>query len=164
MSAQDLIKDMEYVPDSLVNNYTIIKEGIGNDKFGKVKFMTFAQIALQEHTHTGIGNCTVLVNGYNEFGHTKETVAKLKNFIESLNYHGILEVDLKYDKSSGTFKIFEINPRQARSSYYLTACGFNLVKYLVDELIYDKEFDYHFIDQEMCLTFVTKTVIKLFFS
>ena len=39
LSAQDLIKDMDYVPDSLVNNYTIIKEGIGNDKFGKVNGM-----------------------------------------------------------------------------------------------------------------------------
>ena len=134
------------------------------DRFGKVKLMSFAQIALQEHTHTGIGNCTLLVNGYNQFGNTKKVIDKLKKFIESVNYHGICEFDLKYDSSDKTFKILEIKPRQARSSYYLTACGYNLVKYLVDDLIYEKDIDYHFIDEEMCLSFVPKKVIKEFVS
>ena len=51
------------------------------DRFGKVKLMSFAQIALQEHTHTGIGNCTLLVNGFNEYGNTNKVVEKLKKFI-----------------------------------------------------------------------------------
>lgn len=130
------------------------------DKNGKVKLMSFAQIGLQEHTHTGIGNCTLLVNGYNEFGKTKEITNYLKKFIESINYHGIAEFDLKYDIVDKKFRVLEINPRQARSSYYLTALGFNLVKYLVDELIYDKKFQYHFIDEKMVLSFVPKRVIK----
>ena len=132
------------------------------DRFGKVKLMSFAQIGLQEHTHTGIGNCTLLVNGYNQYGNTKKVVDKLKKFIESTDYHGICEFDLKYDPSDKTFKVLEINPRQARSSYYLTACGYNLIKYLVDDLIYEKKLDYHFIDEEMCLSFVPKKVIKEF--
>ena len=120
------------------------------DRNGKVKLMSFAQIGLQEHTHTGIGNCTLLVNGYNQYGNTKKVVDKLKKFIETTGYHGICEFDLKYDHSDKTFKVLEINPRQARSSYYLTACGYNLVQYLVDDLIYEKKLDYHFIDEEMC--------------
>ena len=132
------------------------------DRNGKVKLMSFAQIGLQEHTHTGIGNCTLLVNGYNQYGNTKKVVDKLKKFIETTGYHGICEFDLKYDHSDKTFKVLEINPRQARSSYYLTACGYNLVQYLVDDLIYEKKLDYHFIDEEMCLSFVPKKVIKEF--
>ena len=134
------------------------------DRFGKVKLMSFAQIGLQEHTHTGIGNCTLLVNGYNQYGNTKKTIEKLKEFIESTGYHGICEFDLKYDPSDKIFKILEINPRQARSSYYLTACGYNLVRYLVDDLILEKKLDYHFIDNKMCLSFVPKKVIKEFVS
>lgn len=134
------------------------------DRFGKVKLMTFAQIGLQEHTHTGIGNCTLLVNGYNEYGNTKKVTEKLRTFIESINYHGIAEFDLKYDASDKKFKILEINPRQARSSYYLTACGYNLVKYLVDDLIYEKDLKYHFINNKMCLSFVPKAVIKKYIS
>ena len=130
------------------------------DRFGKVKLMTFAQIGLQEHTSTGIGNCTLLVNGFNEHGNTEVITKQLKDLIESLDYHGPAEFDLKYDSDDKEFKIFEINPRQARSSYYLTACGYNLVKYLVDDLIYEKDLDYHFIDEKMCLSFVPKAVIK----
>jgi len=130
------------------------------DRFGKVKLMTFAQIALQEHTPTGIGNATVVLNGYNEYGNTLETVEKLKKAIEKVNYHGFCEFDLKYDIDDKKFKVLEINPRQARCSYYLTFAGFNLVKYLVDDLIYEKELDYHFIDKKVCLSFVPKKVIK----
>ena len=130
------------------------------DKHGKVKLMSFAQIGLQEHTKTGIGNCTLLVNGYNEFGHTKEITKRLKDFIESINYHGTAEFDLKYDIVDEKFRVLEINPRQARSSYYLTALGYNLVEYLVDDLIYDKKLDYHFLDEKMVLSFVPKYVIK----
>ena len=130
------------------------------DKHGKVKLMTFAQIGLQEHTHTGIGNCTLLVNGYNEFGGTEKVTKELKKFIESINYHGTCEFDLKYDALDNKFKVLEINPRQARSSYYLTALGYNLVKYLVDDLIYDKPLEEHFISDKMVLSFVPKYVIK----
>lgn len=134
------------------------------DRNKKVKIMTFAQIGLQEHTSTGVGNCTLLINGYNEYGNTLKVVKKLKKFIESIDYQGFAEFDLKYDRTDGKFKVLEINPRQARSSYYLTACGFNLVKYLVDDLIYKKDFDYEFIDEKMCLSFVPKIVIKKYVS
>lgn len=162
----NLIKESGYIGNIIIQKF--IKGDDSNlfdcivycDRFGKVKLMTFAQIALQEHTHTGIGNCTLLVNGFNEYGNTNKVVEKLKAFIESIEYHGICEFDLKYDPSDKIFKILEINPRQARSSYYLTACGYNLVKYLVDDLIYEKKIDYHFIDNEMCLSFVPKKVIK----
>ncbi len=168
----ELLKVIDQIKNSGYKGNLILQEYIDGDdsklfdsivycdKLGKVKLMTLAQIALQEHTPTGIGNCTVLVNGYNEFGQTDDLIKKLKKFIESLDYHGIAEIDLKYDTKSKTFKILEINPRQARSSYYLTACGYNLVKFLVDDLIYHKSFDFHFINEEMCLSFVPMKVIK----
>lgn len=130
------------------------------DRYGKVKLMSFAQIALQEHTITGIGNATVLVNGYNSFGGTERIVGILKQNLEKLNYHGFLEVDLKYDLENNEFKVLEINPRQARSSYYLAFAGYNLIKYLVDDLIYEKNLKYTFVDEKVCLSFVPKMVIK----
>lgn len=131
---------------------------VGKDK--KAKLMSFAQIGLQEHTPTGIGNCTVLVNGYNEFNNTNEIKDKLINFLESIGYQGFAEFDLKYDTRDKKFKVFEINPRQARSSFYLTACGYNLAKYLVDDIIYDKKQKFTFVKEKMVLSFVPKSVIK----
>ena len=122
--------------------------------------MSFAQLALQEHTPTGIGNCTVLVNAYNEYGNTEIIKDKLKKFLTDIGYTGIAEFDLKYDTRDNKFKVFEINPRQARSSYYLTACGYNLAEYLIDDLIYNKKHEFKFIEEKMVLSFVPIKVIK----
>ena len=166
---KSVIKQIE---DSGYNGNLIIQEFIPGDdsllfdsilyvdKKHKVKVQSFAQIGLQEHSSTGVGNCTLLINGYNEYNNTNIIISKLKNFLESINYSGIAEFDLKYDTRDSKFKIFEINPRQARSSYYLTALGCNLVEYLVDELVYNSPKEYRFLDEEICLTFVPKKVIK----
>lgn len=131
---------------------------VGKDK--KAKLATFAQIGLQEHTPTGIGNCTVLVNGFDEHGYKEEIIDRLKEFIEKIGYQGFAEFDMKYDARDGKYKVLEINPRQSRSGYYLTACGYNLIKYLIDDLIYDKKIDFKIIKEKYVLSFVPKTVIK----
>lgn len=132
----------------------------GKDK--KAKLATFAQIGLQEHTPTGIGNCTVLVNGYSEFGYPEELIYKLKNFLESIGYQGFAEFDLKYDSRDKKFKVFEVNPRQSRSGYYLCACGHNLVKLLIDDLfsnlLENKEFE--LVKKPVVLSFVPKSIVK----
>lgn len=130
------------------------------DKNHKVKLVSFAQIGLQEHTHTGVGNCTVLVNGYNEHNNAEEQIEKMKKFLEKNKYCGFAEFDLKYDCRDQKYKVFEINPRQARSSYYLCACGFNLIKYLVDDLILDKNLEFKIINKKMVLSFVPMAVIN----
>ena len=126
---------------------------------GKVELVTFAQIGLQEHTHTGVGNLTVLVNGYDEHGINDEIVNKLKNTLESIGYTGFAEFDLKYDYRDGKYKVFEINPRQARSSYYLCALGHNLIKYLVDDLIHNERKETTILRDKMVLSFVPKYVM-----
>ncbi len=68
--------------------------------------LLFAQIGLQEHTPTGIGNCTVLVNGYSEYGYPEELIYKLKDFLESIGYQGFAEFDLKYDIRDKKYKVF----------------------------------------------------------
>lgn len=127
---------------------------------GKAELATLAQIGLQEHGPTALGNCTVLINNFNEHGGTKELIEELKSFLEKIGYRGFAEFDLKYDSRDKKFKVLEINPRQARSSYYLCACGYNLVKYLIDDLFYNKEHDYKFIDKKLLLSMVPKSVIK----
>ena len=130
---------------------------------GEVWTQSFAQIGLQEHSSTGVGNCTLLINGYNQYKDNSIT-KKLVEFLKEINYTGIAEFDLKYDNKENKFKIFEINPRQARSSYYLTSLGFNLVECLVDDLIYNKNKEFIFLDKKICLTFVPKSVIKKYVS
>ena len=172
MSEEELKEVVSKIEASGYSDNLIIQEYIpGDDSLlfdsilyvntkGEVELMSFAQIALQEHTPTGIGNCTVLVNGFNEFKNTNLIKDKLKKFLSDIGYTGIAEFDLKYDTRDQKFKVFEINPRQARSSYYLTACGYNLAKYLIDDLIYNKTHKFKLIEDKMVLSFVPKKVIK----
>ena len=127
---------------------------------GEPILQTFAQIGLQEPDPTEVGSCTVLINGYNQFDNTDEVKDSLVQFLKSINYRGICEFDLKYDPNRKKFYVFEINPRQARCGYYLTACGHNLAKYLVDDLIYQKQKSFTFVTEERALSFVPLNVAK----
>lgn len=157
-----------------INGYTkdlIIQEFIeGDDSMlfdsmfyvnskGKAEHASFAQIALQEHTKTGVGNCTVLLNGYSEFEGVDELVLKLKNFLQEVGYSGFAEFDFKYDKKDDKFKLFEINPRQARCSYYFSVVSKNLIECLVDDLIYNKESSFALSKKIVLLSFVPKSII-----
>ena len=171
-SEEELEKIIKKIENAGYNKNLIIQEFIPGDdsalfdsvfyvgKDKKAKLATFAQIGLQEHTPTGIGNCTVLVNGYDEHGYKEEIVYKLKEFIEKIGYQGFAEFDIKYDVRDNKYKVLEINPRQSRSGYYLTACGYNLVKYLIDDLIKNEEMEFKIIKEKYVLSFVPKIVIK----
>lgn len=125
----------------------------------KAQYATFAQIALQEHTDTGIGNCTVLLNGYSQFGEYDKLVNKAKKFLEEINYSGFAEFDFKYDIRDGKYKLFEINPRQARCCYYFSCCANNLVECLVDDLLLEKNKKFELSKKRLVLSFVPRKIV-----
>lgn len=147
----------EYIPGDDTCLYDMVFY-VGSDK--KARLATFAEIGLQERTPTGVGNCTVLVNGFDERGYKEDLVYKMKEFLEHIGYQGFCEFDFKYDSRDGRYKVLEINPRQARSSYYLSACGYNLVQTLIDDCILHKTEPFILIKNEMALSFVPKFIIK----
>lgn len=168
-------KAIEFIDKVKASGYTdtlIVQEFIpGDDSYlfdcvfyvntkGKAELASFAQIGLQEHAPSAIGNCTVLMNGYNAFGGTEETVEKLRAFLEKIKYNGFAEFDLKYDRRDNTFKVMEINPRQARSSYYLCALGHNLMTTLVDDVFEGKENEFELLTDKILLSMVPKRVLR----
>jgi len=148
----------EYIPGD--DSY-LFDAVVYSDKKSKVKLISFAQIGLQEHTKHMVGNAAVLINGLNTYdGNVSEMVDKIKEFMESIKYQGFAEFDLKYDVRDKTFKVLEINARQGRSSYYISGLGYNLVELLVKDLIFDEKLEYSFLNKEVMLSFVPKSVIK----
>lgn len=153
----DTLIIQEYIPgdDSHLHDAVVYV-----DKNHKVQFVSFAQIGLQEHQTLMIGNAAILINGYTEFPGMKEQIEKIRKFMESIDYTGFAEFDMKYDARDKKYKVMEINARQGRCSYYVAPCGFNLIKVLADDLIYDVKKDYQVCDKVQLLTYVPKSICK----
>ena len=112
-----------------------------SDRDGKVKMMCLGHCVSEDYTPHGIGNYNAIVQQAN-----KQVYARYQKFLEDMHYTGFSNFDMKYDVRDGKFKVFEINIRQGRSSYFTTASGCNLVKYLVDDLIEHKQMETHYHD------------------
>lgn len=107
-----------------------------SDQNGKVKMQCLGHVLLEEHTPKGIGNHAAIITEYDE-----EVMTKFKNFLESINYTGYSNFDIKYDARDNKYKVFEINLRQGRSNYYVTSSGNNIAKFVVEDRVYNKELD-----------------------
>lgn len=128
---------------------------------GKVKMMTLGDVLLEEHTPLGIGSYGAIMTGYNE-----DINERIKGFLEEIGYVGFSNFDLKYDSRDGSFKLFEINPRQGRSSYFTTASGKNLARYLVRDVVYgeDHDIDIATLDDEVLWTMIPTDIIRTYVS
>ncbi len=159
----DIIKNSGYKSEIIIQDYipgddTYMWDSVyyGN-KDGKGQLITFAQVVLQEHTKTAIGNYTALL-----VRHNREFMEKLVHFMEAIGYVGFGNFDIKYDYRDKKFKLFEVNIRQGRSSYYTTQCGHNMARYFVDDLIYNKDKEITYLDDEFLFTVVPKIVLRKF--
>lgn len=106
------------------------------DQHHRVRMMFLAHPLLEDPTPEAVGNYAAIIPDYNE-----EICLQIKSFLEEIKYVGFANFDLKYDDRDQQYKLFEINLRQGRSSYCVTLNGYNLARYLVDDLIYDTPFD-----------------------
>ncbi|WP_443081169.1 carboxylate--amine ligase [Vagococcus sp.] len=102
------------------------------DKDHKVKMMCLGNAVLADPTPLGIGNYLAIIPDYNE-----EIFNQVKYFLEDINYTGFANFDLKYDIKDNTYKFFEINLRQGRSSFFVSLNGLNLAEWVVRDYVYD---------------------------
>lgn len=125
---------------------------VGKDK--KVKLMALGHALLEEHTPQGIGSYVAIINTYDE-----ELLKKFKAFLEDIGYQGFANFDMKYDTRDGKYKLFETNVRQGRSSFFVTASGYNLAEYLVNDVLYNKEMDLTIAKDEHLWIQVPKQIV-----
>ncbi len=106
-----------------------------SDQNAKVRMMCLGHVLLEEHTPKGLGNHCAILSDYDP-----ELVAPFKAFLEDIGYVGYSNFDIKFDSRDGSYRAFEINLRQGRSNYYVTAAGCNIARNIVRDRV-DHAFD-----------------------
>ncbi len=97
-----------------------------SDRNAKVRAMCLGHTMIEEHTPKGLGNHAAIVtepvSGFPLTG-------ALQAMLEDLGYTGFANFDIKLRPGTkDDFRVFEINLRQGRSNYYMTAGGINLAR------------------------------------
>lgn len=134
-----------------------------SDKNGKVRMMCLGHVLLEEHTPKGIGNHAAIITEKNT-----ALCEKFKDLLEEIGYTGFSNFDLKFDSRDSSYRAFEVNLRQGRSNYYVTAAGFNLAELIVRDAentldgvsICENEHYWHVIPNGVVNKYVTDENLK----
>lgn len=148
---QDTMIIQEFIPgdDSYMR---VLNAYVGKD--GKVKLMCLGNPILEEHSPEGIGSYAAIVTTYD-----KELMDQVRFFLEDIGYTGFANFDMKYDIRDKQYKLFEINLRNGRSSYYVTASGHNLMKYVADDHMLNIEQEVTYVQDKHLWMIIPKGVL-----
>lgn len=150
-SYKDKLILQEYIPGD-DSNMRVMNCYCGKDK--KVKLIALGNALLEEHSPEGIGSYAAIISSKDELLSTQ-----MKNFLEDIGYIGFANFDMKYDSRDGSYKLFEMNLRQGRSSFFVTAAGYNLAKWLTEDIVYNKEQGLTIADNEVLWSIIPKSII-----
>ena len=120
----------EFIPGD-DTNMRVVNTYIGQNH--RVQAVSIGQPLLEDVTPELIGNY-VAVKSVLGSSSIIETVKKL---LEYVGYTGLADIDFKYDRRTNEYKIFDVNLRAGRSSYYTTLAGCNVIACAIDDLIYN---------------------------
>lgn len=150
-SYKDNLTIQEFIPgdDSYMR---VLNAYVGKD--GKVKLMSLGNPILEEHSPEGIGSYAAIINTFDE-----ALLDKVRHFLEDVGYTGFANFDMKYDQRDGQYKLFEINLRNGRSSYYVSASGHNLMKYVTEDHIFNKEIELTYAKDKHLWLIIPKGVL-----
>lgn len=110
---------------------------------GEVSLMALGHSLMEDPSPDLIGNYLAITdtNGDNIY-------PMYKKFLEEIGYTGFANFDMKFDRRDGKYKVFEINLRQGRSSFFTTLAGANLSRALVEDFVEGKKGDIIYPDKE----------------
>lgn len=129
-----------YADDLIVQEYLAGDESVMrvvntySDRHGRLRFLSAAQIVLGEYDPKLVGNYNAVVTMKDD-----RLTESVRHLLDSLGYVGAANLDVMYDRRTGTSKILEVNLRQGAASFYTMAAGGNLARCYVEDLVYGRE-------------------------
>lgn len=105
------------------------------DQNHQVRSMALGRPLLEDPSPESIGNYLAILPDKND-----QLYQKIAQFLESIHYKGFANFDFKFDERDGTYKVFEMNLRQGRSSFFATLNGINLAQFITEDLILNLPF------------------------
>lgn len=134
------------------------------DHRGMTTLMCTAQVLLEEHTPSALGNpCAMITTPF------FTAMAHARDLLDHLDYRGFANFDAKVDPRDGSFRFLEVNPRIGRNNYYVTAAGANVARFIVGDLIENRavepvtvtnEIVYTVLPKRLLLRYVTDPALK----
>ena len=121
----------EYIPGDDSNIKEVI---VYINRHDDVEFMLFVDVILEECTPDGLGSIAGATVGYNQT--VFDTVIQ---FLKGTGYRGFAGFDIKFDSRDNQYKFFEMNLRLTRTSFIMTGAGYNFSRFIVDDLILQKD-------------------------
>ena len=129
-----------YTDDLIVQEYLAGDESVMrvvntySDRHGRLRFLSAAQIVLGEYDPKLVGNYNAVVTMKDD-----KLTESVRHLLDSLGYVGAANLDVMYDRRTGTSKILEVNLRQGAASFYTMAAGGNLARCYVEDLVHGRE-------------------------
>jgi D-aspartate ligase len=134
------------------------------DHRGSVTLMCTAQVLLEEHTPSALGNpCAMITTPF------PEAMEHARSLLDHLDYRGFANFDAKVDPRDGSFRFLEVNPRIGRNNYYVTAAGANVARFVVADLVEGRAVDpvtvtneivYSVVPKRLLLRYITDLALK----
>ncbi len=107
-----------------------------SDGAGRVRLMCLGVPLLEDHSPDVVGNYTAIRSTADQ-----ALYDRIRDFLDGLGYVGFANFDMKLDPRDGSYRLFELNPRQGRSSFFVTLAGYNLGRWLVDDRVFERPAD-----------------------
>lgn len=124
------------------------------DSRGKVTMLGSAQVLLEDHSPTALGNPAAMIT--EPYPGLYEQAIR---FLEGVKWHGFANFDVKVDRKTKQAYFFEVNPRIGRNSYYNTAAGMNPMEFLIRDLLLHQEVKLRTIPSQIYYSVLPKRLV-----